>query len=217
MYTWKNLLRKKKSKIIKILKKIHEKRKIETIFPKQKDIFKAFYLTQFHDIKVVILGQDPYYKMNQANGLAFSVNKKISIPPSLKNIFKEIKSDIKNNIRIKSGCLKNWSKQGVFLLNSILTVSSNMPGSHKKYGWEKFTDYVIKLINDYHIGIIFLLWGMHAKKKKYLINNTKHYVLCASHPSPLSAHKGFFGCKHFSMVNKILLNQNKKIVDWSTE
>ncbi|MCW5197737.1 uracil-DNA glycosylase [Buchnera aphidicola] len=217
MYTWKNLLKKKKIKIIKILKKINQKRKVETIFPEQKKIFYAFHLTKFHKIKVVILGQDPYYKINQANGLAFSVNKNISIPPSLKNIFKEIKSDINKNLKIKSGCLKNWAKQGVFLLNSILTVSSNLPGSHKKYGWESITDYIIQLINDYHVGIIFLLWGSYAQKKKFLIDSNKHYILFASHPSPLSAYKGFFGCKHFSQVNTILLNQKKQEIDWSTE
>ncbi|CAL4319971.1 Uracil-DNA glycosylase [Buchnera aphidicola (Chaitophorus sp. 3695)] len=217
MYTWKDLLKKKKNKIIKILKIINQKRKIEMIFPNQKDVFKAFRLTKFNDIKVVILGQDPYCKVNQANGLAFSVNKNISIPPSLKNIFKEIKSDINKNIKTQSGCLKSWSKQGVFLLNSILTVSFNCPGSHRKYGWESITDYIIKLINDYHFGIIFLLWGLYAQKKKHLIDCNKHYILFTSHPSPLSAYRGFFGCKHFSKVNKILLNQNKKKINWNTK
>jgi uracil-DNA glycosylase len=216
MYIWKNLLKKKQNRIVQILKKIKIQRRIQTIFPHQKNIFNALHLTKFKDIKVVILGQDPYCKVNQANGLAFSVNKKIFVPPSLQNIFKEIKSDIKKGIKIESGCLKNWAKQGVLLLNSILTVSCNIPGSHSKYGWEEITDYIIKLINYYHTGIIFLLWGSYAQKKKYLINCNRHYILCASHPSPLSAYRSFFGCKHFSQVNKILLSQNKKIIDWST-
>ncbi|NIH16667.1 MAG: uracil-DNA glycosylase [Buchnera aphidicola (Periphyllus lyropictus)] len=217
LFTWKNLLKKKKYKILEIVKKINKKRIFKNIFPKKENVFHAFFLTKFKDIKVVILGQDPYFKKNQAHGLSFSVKRGVSYPPSLRNIFKEIKSDIKENIKINSGCLENWSKQGVFLLNSILTVSENKPGSHIKYGWEKITDYVISLINLYHSGVVFLLWGKYAKKKSILINKNKNYILTSSHPSPLSAYRSFFGCKHFSKTNKILVKQNKKIINWSTK
>ncbi|USS94260.1 uracil-DNA glycosylase [Buchnera aphidicola] len=217
IFTWKNLLKNKKNKIIKIVKKINFKRKFKKIYPKKKDVFKAFRFTKFKDIKVVILGQDPYFKKNQANGLAFSVNKGVKYPPSLRNIFQELISDIQGDLTINSGYLKKWSIQGVFLLNSILTVTKNLPCSHRKYGWEEITDYIIFLINYYHSGVIFLLWGSYAQKKINLINKSKHYILCSSHPSPLSAYRGFFGCKHFSSVNKILLKQKKKIIDWSID
>jgi uracil-DNA glycosylase len=215
-FTWKNLLKKKKEKIIQIIRKINYERNFKTIFPEKEDVFNVFRFTKFRDIKVVILGQDPYFKKNQAHGLSFSVKRGVKIPPSLRNIFKELKSDIQKNIQINSGYLKRWSQQGVFLLNSILTVSKNFPGSHMNYGWEEITDHVIRLISDHHFGIIFLLWGLHAQKKIHLINSFKHHILCAPHPSPLSAYRGFFGCKHFSSVNKILLKQNKRIIDWST-
>ncbi|CAL4319796.1 uracil-DNA glycosylase [Buchnera aphidicola] len=210
-------IKKKKNKIFKIIQKINYERNFQDIYPKKKDVFNVFRFTEFERIKVVILGQDPYFKPNQANGLCFSVNKGVNYPPSLKNIFKELTSDIHKNIKIKSGDLKKWAKQGVFLLNSILTVSRNSPCSHIKYGWEEITDYVIYLINQYHSGIIFLLWGLYAQKKINLINKNKHYILCASHPSPFSAYRGFFGCKHFSIVNKILLKQKKKVIDWSID
>ncbi|WP_343183671.1 uracil-DNA glycosylase [Buchnera aphidicola] len=217
IYTWENLLKNKKKKIKKLIYKINKKRLNEKIFPKKKEVFNVFRFTKFKNIKVVILGQDPYVKKNQAHGLAFSVKSKNNFPPSLKNIFKEIKSDINKNIKFKSGYLKKWADQGVFLLNSILTVSYKIPGSHINFGWEEITDYVIYLINLYHFGVIFLLWGNFAKKKKKFINLNKNYVFCASHPSPLSAYKSFFGCKHFSKVNKILIHQKQEIIDWSID
>ncbi|NIH40975.1 MAG: uracil-DNA glycosylase [Buchnera aphidicola (Periphyllus aceris)] len=217
MYDWKDLLKEKKTKIIKIVRKINNLRSFEKIFPKKKDVFKAFNLTKFNNIKVVILGQDPYFKKKQAHGLAFSVKSGTVFPPSLKNIFKEIKTDINDKIKFKSGCLEKWSSQGVFLLNSILTVSLNRPRSHVKFGWEEITDYVISLINFYHSGVIFLLWGSYAQKKRSLIDIKKNYVLCTSHPSPFSVYKGFFGCKHFSEVNRLLELHKQKIIDWSID
>lgn len=185
-----------------------------TIYPNQRDIFNAFSLTCFNNIKVVILGQDPYFSHNQAHGLSFSVPKDQNIPPSLKNIYKELNSDFKKNFVFKHGCLINWAKQGVFLLNSILTVESGKPKSHSSIGWNIFTDKVISMINLHKNSIIFLLWGNDAQKKSILINHNNHYILKASHPSPLSAYRGFFGCKHFSLTNKILLKNDQKPINW---
>ncbi len=183
------------------------------IYPKKEKIFNAFNLCSFQKIKIVILGQDPYHGENQAHGLSFSIKKGVSLPPSLKNIFKELNSDLKIRIR-ENGNLSKWAEQGVLLLNSILTVRKGMAGSHKKKGWEIFTDNVIKEISKNKKGIIFILWGKYAEAKKDLIDKKKHYILQATHPSPLSAHRGFFGCKHFSKTNKILSKNNKKIINW---
>ena len=182
------------------------------IYPKKEKIFNAFNLCSFQKIKIVILGQDPYHGENQAHGLSFSIKKGVSLPPSLKNIFKELNSDLKIRIR-ENGNLSKWAEQGVLLLNSILTVRKGMAGSHKKKGWEIFTDNVIKEISKNKKGIIFILWGKYAEAKKDLIDKKKHYILQATHPSPLSAHRGFFGCKHFSKTNKILSKNNKKIIN----
>lgn len=169
-------------------------------------------MTKFSDIKVVVIGQDPYFRPGQAHGLAFSVRKNTNIPPSLANIHKELINDMGIPFLFKHGCLESWARQGVLLLNSILTVESGKPGSHSKLGWEIFTSQVINIISKYHSGIVFLLWGSYAKKK---VNNiSRHHVLLASHPSPLSSYKGFFGCRHFSKTNILLKDQNKATINW---
>ena len=186
----------------------------EVIYPHPKDIFKSLELTSFQSVKVVILGQDPYHGPNQANGLAFSVKKNVPIPPSLKNIFKEISEDLHSNKRL-SGDLTNWAKQGVLLLNTCLTVFPGRPGSHANLGWQKFTDSIIDAV-DTKDNVVFLLWGSYAQKKKDLLMNKNNLVLEAPHPSPLSAHRGFFGCKHFSKANKFLRKNKIEEIDWSS-
>jgi uracil-DNA glycosylase len=185
-----------------------------TVYPQQQDIFSAFNLTPFDSVKVVIIGQDPYHGENQAHGLSFSVKPGIKIPPSLKNIYKELEQDIDGFIMPKQGYLLPWAEQGVLLLNTVLTVEAGKAHSHKHLGWEQFTDKVISLLNDKSQGLIFLLWGAHAQKKGKTINTKKHAILAAPHPSPLSAHRGFFGCKHFSTTNTLLQKQGKKIINW---
>ncbi|MEG2789600.1 MAG: uracil-DNA glycosylase [Romboutsia sp.] len=185
----------------------------KTIYPYAKNIFEALKHTSYKDTKVLILGQDPYHGQGQAHGLAFSVQKGIQIPPSLLNIYKELKTDsdcfIPNN-----GYLMPWADQGVLLLNTALTVRAHEANSHKDKGWEIFTDNIIKLLNEREESVIFILWGANARNKKKIINNKYHYVLEAPHPSPLSAYRGFFGCSHFSKVNEILRSINKKPIDW---
>ncbi|MGI6710620.1 MAG: uracil-DNA glycosylase [Bacilli bacterium] len=174
-----------------------------TVYPNANDIFTAFKLTSYKDVRVVIIGQDPYHGEGQAHGLAFSVQEGISLPPSLKNIYKELEDDLGIK-KSASGDLTNWAKQGVLLLNATLTVRGGLANSHKGYGWEEFTDNVIRKIVLKDEMVIFVLWGNDAKKKEVLINNPKHKILKAAHPSPLSAYNGFFGCKHFSMINTLL-------------
>ena len=188
-------------------------RKNHTIFPKNDAIFNAFNFTIPNKIKVVILGQDPYHRESQAHGLAFSVPNGVKIPPSLRNIFKELKSDLNYSIS-SNGNLESWAKQGVLMLNATLTVREKVAGSHKKLGWETFTDSVIKKISDKKEGIIFLLWGAFAQKKLELIDKKKHHILITSHPSPFSAYRGFLGCNHFSKTNKILIKNNQKTINW---
>ena len=188
-------------------------RKIHTISPANDMIFNAFNFTTPNNIKVVILGQDPYHGKGQANGLSFSVTNGVKTPPSLRNIFKELQSDLNHSIPT-NGNLDSWTNQGVLLLNATLTVREKKAGSHQELGWELFTDSVIKKISDKKEGIIFLLWGAFAQKKSVLIDTNKHHILTASHPSPFSAYKGFLGCKHFSKTNKILLNNNQKPINW---
>lgn len=184
-------------------------------FPPKNLIFNAFEKCHFNDLKVVIIGQDPYHNYNQANGLCFSVNNGIAHPPSLINIFKEIENDLQIPYP-KSGNLERWAEQGVFLLNATLTVRAHEAGSHQKQGWETFTDAVIKTISDKKERVIFLLWGGFAKKKSKLIDESKHHILTSGHPSPLSANRGYwFGNKHFSKVNSILKTQNLCEVKWS--
>lgn len=215
--TWKSLLSQETNLpyFKNILNILHQKRKRGiTIYPKQNDIFSAFRFTSFESIKVVIIGQDPYPAPNLAHGLAFSVPMGIKTPPSLNNIYKELQSDIPNFIIPKHGCLYAWTKEGIFLLNSILTVEQRKSGSHISLGWEKFTDKVIYILNKYRENLIFLLWGNYAQKKSIFIDHKKHLILTTSHPSPISAQYGFFGCKHFSKTNNFLIQHNKKIINW---
>jgi len=191
-----------------------EKANNKIIYPEERLIFNAFNSTPFKDVKVVILGQDPYHGPNQAHGLCFSVLPDVMIPPSLKNIFKEINQDV--NVDIPSyGCLQSWAEQGVLLLNATLTVEKSKAGSHQKKGWEQFTDRVVQLLNEQREGLVFLLWGSYAQKKGQFIDTKKHLVLKAPHPSPLSAHRGFFGTKHFSKANQYLEKQNLSPIQWS--
>ena len=184
------------------------------IYPAQKDIFRAFDFCPFSKVKVVILGQDPYHGEGQANGLCFSVDEKNLLPPSLRNIFKEIESDLKI-IPKSNGDLSRWAKQGVFLLNATLTVRADNPGSHQKKGWEEFTDAVITKLSSEREGLVFMLWGNYAKKKGQYIDRNRHLVLEAQHPSPFSAHNGFLGCKHFSKANEYLKLKGLTEIDWS--
>ena len=184
------------------------------IFPSMYDIFNALKYTDYKDVKVVILGQDPYHEIGQAHGLCFSVLDHVPLPASLKNIFKELTTDL-NIPYPKTGNLTKWAKQGVLLLNTVLTVREHYANSHKNKGWEIFTNQVIELLNQRDESIIFVLWGNDAKQKKSLITNPKHFILTASHPSPLSAFNGFFGCKHFSKINEILQKNHQLPIDWS--
>lgn len=193
---------------------VQEEYRIKKIFPKYEDIFKAFNLTPFSQVKVVILGQDPYHNDNQAHGLSFSVENGMKLPPSLKNIYKEIESDLGVTKSFSSGNLENWATQGVFLLNSILTVVAHTPASHRGKGWEAFTDTVIQRISDNKEHVVFMLWGNYARSKRNLIDGSKHVVLEAPHPSPFSAHTGFFGCKHFSKCNSYLEEHGKESIHW---
>ena len=180
------------------------------IFPHMNNIFNAFKYTDYHDVKAVILGQDPYHGEGQAHGLCFSVEKGTPVPPSLQNIFKELKTDL--GIDAPShGCLTDWAKNGVLLLNSVLTVRESLAGSHRGRGWEIFTDSVIELLNAREKPMVFLLWGNYAKAKASIINTDRHLVLTAAHPSPLSAYNGFFGCRHFSKANQFL---GERAIDW---
>lgn len=184
-----------------------------TVYPPGPKIFSALNATPPQDVKVVIIGQDPYHGPNQANGMCFSVEQGIAFPPSLRNIFKEIASDIGGDLP-KHGDLTAWAQQGVLLLNATLTVRANQAGSHQNKGWEQFTDRIINELNINFTGLVFLLWGNFAKKKAMHIDLEKHHVLTAAHPSPLSAHNGFFGCKHFSMTNEILKKEGNSPIKW---
>ncbi|RXQ87760.1 uracil-DNA glycosylase [Ancylomarina salipaludis] len=183
------------------------------IYPPQNLIFRAFNSCPFNHIKVVILGQDPYHGPNQANGLAFSVNDEMRFPPSLRNIYKEMNQDL--NIPISSkGNLDDWAKQGVLLINATLTVRANEAGSHQKKGWEEFTDAAIKVLSEKREKLVFILWGSYAQKKGEQIDSKKHHIIKSAHPSPLSAHRGFFGSKPFSQANKYLIKQGLEPIDW---
>ncbi|MCA9384427.1 MAG: uracil-DNA glycosylase [Candidatus Magasanikbacteria bacterium] len=187
--------------------------KTTKVYPAPAQIFRAFDECPFDQVKVVIIGQDPYHGPGQAHGLCFSVGKSIAIPPSLKNIFKEIADDIGTPLT-QDGDLSRWAKQGVFLLNATLTVREGQAGSHQGKGWEKFTDAAIKVISDQREGIVFLLWGRYAQQKESLIDTSKHFVLKTVHPSPLSAYAGWFGCKHFSKANEYLIAKGKQPIQW---
>ncbi len=184
-----------------------------TIYPPAGKIFSAFDLVPFGDVKVVIIGQDPYHGPGQANGLAFSVNPGIEVPPSLRNIFKEISDDTGAPIPV-DGDLTRWARQGVLLLNATLTVRAHQPKSHSLLGWDKFTDAAVHVVNDHSSNVVFMLWGSDAIRKGAMIDRTRHLVLTAPHPSPLSAYRGFFGCRHFSQANAYLVSHGKQPIVW---
>lgn len=199
------------AQIVQFLKQ--EKAAGKTVYPKGADLFNAFDYTPFDKVKVVILGQDPYHGPHQAHGLCFSVQRDVIVPPSLKNIYKELHTDIGFSIP-PHGNLSAWAQQGVFMLNSSLSVERAQPNSHSKIGWTTFTDAVIKIISERKENVVFLLWGKFAQGKMLYIDNTKHHILTAAHPSPFSAYNGFFGCKHFSKTNDYLLSFGKEGINW---
>ncbi|MGR5141382.1 uracil-DNA glycosylase [Photobacterium sp. DNB23_23_1] len=186
----------------------------KNIYPPQEDVFSALIATPLSEVKVVILGQDPYHGPGQAHGLSFSVRPGVKIPPSLANMYKELITDIDGFVPPNHGYLQSWAEQGVLLLNTVLTVEQGNAHSHAKIGWEVFTDRLIEVIDQHCEGVIFLLWGAHAQKKGKKINTERHHVLRSAHPSPLSAYRGFFGCKHFSQTNQLLRQMNKPDINW---
>jgi len=194
-----------------------EKAAGKTIYPPGPEIFNAFKLTPWDNVKAVLLGQDPYHGAGQAHGLCFSVKKGIKPPPSLVNIYKELEEDIDGFKAPGHGYLAHWAEQGLLMLNTSLTVEAGKPMSHSKIGWERFTDAVIKTISAQKQGIVFLLWGRFAQQKESLIDHSRHFFLKAAHPSPFSAHSGFFGCRHFSKTNSILQQEGKEPIDWKLE
>ena len=212
---WDKLLEEEFNKeyYLKLREFLKEEYSSAKIFPEKEDIFTALKLTSYEDTKVVILGQDPYHGEGQAHGLAFSVKPGVQAPPSLVNMFKELKSDIGCEIP-NNGYLVPWAKQGVLLLNAALTVREGEPNSHKGKGWEEFTDRIISILNEREKSVIFVLWGKNALAKEELITNVRHMVLRAPHPSPLSASRGFFGCKHFSKINVLLRANGEEAIDW---
>ena len=199
-----------------LTKFINKEYRTKTIFPEKENIFNSLKLTPYENVKVVIIGQDPYHGVGEAHGLSFSVRPNIKIPPSLQNIFKELHDDLGCYIP-NNGFLEKWAKQGVLLLNSVLTVEKDTPGSHRNKGWEIFTDTVIKEINKKDTPVVFLLWGAYAKEKEALITNPKHLVLKTVHPSPFSARNGFFGCKQFSKANEFLIKNGMEAIDFQIE
>ncbi|MCT7510222.1 uracil-DNA glycosylase [Aliarcobacter cryaerophilus] len=214
--TWEDIinLEKQKDYYKSLEKEINKRYETTTVFPKKQNIFKAFSLTKLDNLKVVILGQDPYHGFGQAQGLAFSTPANIKNPPSMQNILKEIQSDLGKKSICEDGDLTPWAKEGVLLLNTILTVEEAKPKSHHNLGWEVFTDNIIKYISDNCEDTIFILWGSPAISKTKLIDRKKHHILTAPHPSPLSSYRGFFGCKHFSQTNNILKSLNKEAIIW---
>lgn len=215
--SWKNVLQEEFnqpyfSSLISFIKQ--EKASGKIIYPPGSQIFAAFDYTAFDQVKVVILGQDPYHGAGQANGLCFSVSKGMQMPPSLQNIFKELKTDIPGYVMPSHGDLSHWAEQGVLLLNATLTVEKDKAGSHQLKGWEQFTDSVIKQISDQRENLVFILWGKFAQGKAPLIDASKHLVLKAAHPSPFSAHSGFFGCRHFSQANRYLKDHGLAEINW---
>ncbi len=196
--------------------KVQEEYSTRLIFPPADDIFNAFDFTPLSEVKVVILGQDPYHGDGQAHGLSFSVKPGVKIPPSLVNIYKELQSDVGCYIP-NNGYLEKWARQGVLLLNTVLTVCAHQANSHRGIGWEEFTDAAIRILNEQDRPIVYLLWGRPAQSKKSMLHNPKHLILTAPHPSPLSAHNGFFGCKHFSQANEFLEKNGLKPIDWQIE
>ncbi len=220
MKTWKDVIgaEKKQAYFQHILQQVQQARAAgRVIYPPQAEVFNAFKLTEFEQVKVVILGQDPYHGPNQAHGLAFSVKPGVAPPPSLVNMYKELASDI-SGFRIPNhGYLVRWAEQGVLLLNTVLTVEQGQAHSHANFGWETFTDRVIAALNEQRENVVFLLWGSHAQKKGQFIDRQKHCVLTAPHPSPLSAHRGFLGCRHFSKANQYLQAHNIVQINWQLD
>lgn len=216
---WDELLKDEFTKeyYLKLRKTLISEYRTQRIFPGMYDIFNALKLTSYNDVKCVIIGQDPYHGEGQAHGLSFSVRKGIAPPPSLVNIFKEIRDDLGIDNLGKHGELTQWAKSGVLLLNSVLTVRANQARSHRGLGWEEFTTDVIKLLNMREKPMVFMLWGADAKAKQQFITNPKHLVLKSAHPSPLSAYNGFFGCRHFSQANEFLRSNGMSEIDWSIE
>lgn len=212
---WDELLKPEfeKEYYLKLRQFLIEEYKNNAIYPDKNNIFNALKLTSYEDVKVVIIGQDPYHGPNQAHGLSFSVQPKVQIPPSLLNMYKELRDDLGCFIP-NNGYLVPWAEQGVLLLNAVLTVRGGQANSHRNKGWEKFTDRVIELLNERKEPVVFLLWGNNAKEKGEFITNKHHYILTSVHPSPLSASRGFFGCKHFSKTNEILKSLGKNPIDW---
>lgn len=203
----------KKPYYLELRKFLVDEYKTRQIFPDMYDIFNALHYTSYHDTKVVILGQDPYHGDGQAHGLSFSVKPRVKAPPSLVNIFKELKEDLGCEIP-NNGCLKPWTQQGVLLLNTVLTVRAHQANSHRNMGWEKFTDRIIEILNEREKPIAFILWGAPARKKKKMITNQKHFIVESAHPSPLSAFNGFFGSRPFSKVNAFLEAVGEKPINW---
>ena len=217
MTTWQDALgpQKEAEYFTRLMARIQSEREAgKEIYPPQQDVFNALKFTPLESVKVVILGQDPYHGPDQAHGLCFSVLPGVKTPPSLVNIYKELAADIDGFVIPKHGTLTSWAEQGVLLLNTVLTVEQGKAHSHAKWGWETFTDAVIDAVNRHQQGVVFLLWGSHAQKKGKHIDTSKHHVLSAPHPSPLSAHRGFLGCKHFSQTNQLLSSQNKSPINW---
>ncbi len=213
--SWKNVLQSEFSKeyFLSLKQFLHQEQANHTVFPKNKDIFNAYNSMEFEDVKVVILGQDPYHGINQAHGLSFSVQDGIVFPPSLKNIFQELVDDMRCSYPA-SGNLTKWAKQGVLLLNAVLSVRAHEANSHRGRGWEYFTDATIKAISEHREGVVFILWGRPAQQKEKLIDTSKHLVLKAPHPSPLSSYRGFFGSKPFSKTNTYLQAHSKEPIEW---
>ena len=215
---WDEILKEEYQKeyFIKLLKILQIEYRTKTVFPKKSEVFRALRLTDYDQIKIVILGQDPYHGEGEAEGLSFSVKDGIRKPPSLRNIFKELHNDLGYD-EPKNGSLIKWAKEGVLLLNSMLTVQKNKPLSHKPLGWEQFTDEVIKKINEKETPVVFILWGAYARSKKKYITNPNHYIIESAHPSPFSASYGFFGSRPFSRANKFLISKNIKPVDFKLD
>ena len=211
---WDNILKEEYEKdyFIKIKNAVRNEYQNKIIFPPAKEVFKAFRITSYKDTRVVILGQDPYHGVGEANGMCFSVNRNVKMPPSLKNIFKELYDDL--GITRTDSDLSDWAKSGVLLLNSVLTVEKDKPASHKWIGWEEFTDNVIKKLNEKDEPIVFILWGNFAKGKAKYITNPKHLIISSAHPSPFSVYQGFFGSKPFSKTNEFLKKNNLKEIEW---
>lgn len=215
---WNNILKDEfeKDYYLKLRQFLINEYRTKTIYPNMYDIFNALHYTPYNKVKVVILGQDPYHGPNQAHGLSFSVKPEVQTPPSLKNIFKELNTDL-NCFIPNNGFLESWAMQGVLLLNTVLTVRANCPNSHKGIGWETFTNKIISSLNERHEPIVFILWGSNAQKKEELITNPKHFIIKSAHPSPLSAHRGFFGSKPFSKTNDFLNSINEKPINWQIQ